>query len=65
MNKTLLAMLVPLSALCFSTGAMAQAKEIRVLVANHPYGDLLKANIPEFETRPGSVSMSRASRKGS
>jgi multiple sugar transport system substrate-binding protein len=31
----------------------AQAKEIRVLLANHPYGDLLKAAIPEFEASSG------------
>jgi multiple sugar transport system substrate-binding protein len=33
--------------------AGAQAKEIRVLLANHPYGDLLKAAIPEFEAATG------------
>jgi multiple sugar transport system substrate-binding protein len=33
--------------------AGAQAKEIRVLLANHPYGDLLKAAIPEFEQASG------------
>jgi multiple sugar transport system substrate-binding protein len=33
--------------------AGAQAKEIRVLLANHPYGDLLKAAIPEFEQSSG------------
>jgi multiple sugar transport system substrate-binding protein len=32
---------------------MAQAKEIRVLLANHPYGELLKAAIPEFENATG------------
>ena len=32
---------------------MAQTKEIRVLVANHPYGDLIKAAIPEFEKATG------------
>ncbi len=31
----------------------AQAKEIRVLLANHPYGELLKAAIPEFEQSTG------------
>lgn len=34
-------------------GASAQTKEIRVLLANHPYGDLLKAAIPEFEQKTG------------
>jgi multiple sugar transport system substrate-binding protein len=33
--------------------AGAQAKEIRVLLANHPYGDMLKAAIPEFEALSG------------
>jgi multiple sugar transport system substrate-binding protein len=31
----------------------AQTKEIRVLLANHPYGELLKAAIPEFEQATG------------
>ncbi len=53
MRKILVAMLVALSSLCLSTGAMAQAKEIRVLLANHPYGDLLKSMIPEFEKESG------------
>ncbi len=34
-------------------GAGAQAKEIRVLLANHPYGELLKAAIPDFEKASG------------
>ncbi len=34
-------------------GAGAQAKEIRVLLANHPYGDLLKTMIPEYEKASG------------
>lgn len=33
--------------------AGAQAEEIRVLLANHPYGELLKAAIPEFEQATG------------
>jgi len=49
MKKLLLAVLVILLAL--SVGA--QGKEIRVLLANHPYGELLKAAIPEFETQTG------------
>jgi multiple sugar transport system substrate-binding protein len=44
--------------LCFSVFAQgakqAEApKEIRVLLANHPYGELLKAAIPEFEAQSG------------
>ena len=31
----------------------AQAQEIRVLVANHPYGELLKNAVPEFEKSTG------------
>ena len=34
-------------------GGSAQAKEIRVLLANHPYGDLLKPLLPEFERETG------------
>jgi multiple sugar transport system substrate-binding protein len=37
----------------FMAAAGAQTKEIRVLLANHPYGDLLKAAIPEFEQATG------------
>lgn len=33
--------------------ASAQQKEIRVLLANHPYGDLLQAAIPEYEKATG------------
>ncbi|MCK7479907.1 MAG: extracellular solute-binding protein [Candidatus Moduliflexus flocculans] len=33
--------------------ASAQAKEIRVLLANHPYGDLLKTVIAEYEAATG------------
>ena len=53
MKKILVATLVFLSSLCLSTSALAQAKEIRVLLANHPYGDLLKAAIPDFEKATG------------
>ena len=47
--------LIAVSALCLAAGATAQAqtKEIRVLLANHPYGELLKAAIPEFEQATG------------
>jgi len=34
-------------------GSDSGAKEIRVLLANHPYGDLLKAEIPDFERQTG------------
>jgi multiple sugar transport system substrate-binding protein len=44
---------VALSSLCLCTCAMAQAGEIRVLVANHPYGELLKLSIPLFEKNTG------------
>lgn len=33
--------------------APAPAKEIRVLLANHPYGDLLRPEIPNFERETG------------
>ena len=55
MKKLVRNTLVALSSLCFAASAMAQAptKEIRVLLANHPYGELLKAAIPEFESATG------------
>jgi len=49
LSKTLLA----LSSLCISVAAAAQSAEIRVLLANHPYGDLLKQSIPQFEKSSG------------
>ncbi|TXT44523.1 MAG: multiple sugar transport system substrate-binding protein [Spirochaetes bacterium] len=42
-----------LLALILILGAGAQAKEIRVLLANHPYGELLRAAIPEYEKATG------------
>ncbi|HXX83562.1 MAG TPA: sugar ABC transporter substrate-binding protein [Casimicrobiaceae bacterium] len=39
--------------LCVSATVRAQQKEIRVLLANHPYGELLKSAIPEFESATG------------
>ena len=36
-----------------SGGGAAQPREIRVLLANHPYGDLLKAEIPNYERQTG------------
>ena len=53
MRKLVLGSLVCLSSLCLSSGALAQAKEIRVLLANHPYGELLKSAIPQFESATG------------
>lgn len=48
--KKVFAILFALAVIC---AAGAQTKEIRVLLANHPYGDLLKAAIPEFEKASG------------
>jgi multiple sugar transport system substrate-binding protein len=47
--------LIALCTLTFAASAAvhAQPKEIRVLLANHPYGELLKAAIPEFESASG------------
>ena len=52
MRKALVSTVILLSSLCLSASAFAQA-EIRVLLANHPYGDLLKAAVPEFERQSG------------
>ncbi len=49
MKKFIFAILAALMVM----SAGAQTKEIRVLLANHPYGDLLKAAIPEFEQKTG------------
>ena len=38
---------------CLSMGAIAQTKEIRVLLANHPYGVMLNSAITEFESATG------------
>ena len=53
MHKITRATLVALLSASAAAGAHAQAKEIRVLLANHPYGDLLKASLPEFEAATG------------
>lgn len=53
MKKLVLGSLVCLSSLGFASGALAQGKEIRVLLANHPYGELLKSAIPQFESATG------------
>ncbi|MDR2451334.1 MAG: sugar ABC transporter substrate-binding protein [Candidatus Accumulibacter sp.] len=47
------ATLVVLLSLCLSQGVWAQAKELRVMLGNHPYGELLKSAIPEFEKETG------------
>ena len=52
-KKLIVTTMVALTSLCFSASSMAQAKEIRVLLANHPYGELLKSAIPEFENATG------------
>ena len=55
MRKVVRSTLVALASLCIAASAVAQApaKEIRVLLANHPYGELLKSAIPEFESATG------------
>lgn len=53
MKKALAVTLALASSFCLATGVPAQAQELRVLVANHPYGDLLKSVIPEFEKATG------------
>jgi multiple sugar transport system substrate-binding protein len=53
MKKILVTTLVFLFSLYLSTSAPAQTKEIRVLLGNHPYGDLVKASIPDFEKATG------------
>jgi multiple sugar transport system substrate-binding protein len=53
MQYKLSKIVVALSSLCVCAGAMAQAGEIRVLVANHPFGELLKLSIPLFEKNTG------------
>jgi multiple sugar transport system substrate-binding protein len=52
-KKLIVTTLLALSSLCLSAGSLAQGKEIRVLLANHPYGELLKGAIPEFEKSTG------------
>ena len=53
MKRALVSTAVLLSSLCLSAGAFAQTKTIRVLLANHPYGELLKSAIPDFEKQSG------------
>ena len=53
MKKLVLGSMVCLSSFCLASGAFAQGKELRVLLANHPYGELLKTAIPQFEKASG------------
>jgi multiple sugar transport system substrate-binding protein len=53
MKKILASAVVLASSLCLAGGVQAQTKELRVLLANHPYGELLKTAIPEFEKQYG------------
>ena len=55
MKKLLLAMLIALLSFSLFAQGAAETKpeEIRVMLANHPYGDLLKEKIPEFEAEYG------------
>lgn len=55
MRKVVKNVLVVFCSLCLGVSATvrAQQKEIRVLLANHPYGELLKSAIPEFESATG------------
>ena len=55
MKRKLMLVLVALLALF---AVSAQQKEIRVLLANHPYGDLLKSAIPEYEKATGVKAVS-------
>ena len=48
-----LLLLIGMSAALFAGGASEEGEEIRVLLANHPYGELLKNAIPEFEAETG------------
>jgi multiple sugar transport system substrate-binding protein len=60
--KKLVILSLVLSLLCVSvfaqggqeaTAAAPKSQEIRVMLANHPYGNLLKEKIPEFEQKTG------------
>jgi len=48
-----LLLLISMSAALFAGGTSEKGEEIRVLLANHPYGELLKNAIPEFEAETG------------
>jgi len=53
MGKIIKRALVAILSIGIGATAFAQTKEIRVLLANHPYGEVLKAAIPEFEAATG------------
>ena len=58
MKKLSIVLLCLLVTLVFFAGckgkeASTQPKEVRVLLANHPYGDLLKPQLPDFEKETG------------
>jgi len=53
MRTMIKTILIALLSIGVGATAFAQAKEIRVLLANHPYGEVLKAAIPEFEKTTG------------
>lgn len=56
MKKTIACIFVVLSVFTtlFAGGkSEGGSKQIRVMLANHPYGDLLKSRIPEFEAKTG------------
>jgi len=56
MKKTIACIFVVLSvftALFAGGKSEGDSKQIRVMLANHPYGDLLKSRIPEFEAKTG------------
>jgi len=54
MSKTIKGILVAMLAIGIGAAfAQAQPREIRVLLANHPYGEVLKAAIPDFESKTG------------
>lgn len=44
---------IPVFAAGQSEAAAAKPQEIRVLLANHPYGEMIKPLIPEFEAKTG------------
>lgn len=56
MKKTIVCMFavfLVLTALFAGGKSESGSKQIRVMLANHPYGDLLKSRIPEFEAKTG------------
>lgn len=55
MSKFIKRILIAMLSIGIGATAFAQTKpkEIRVLLANHPYGEVLKAAIPEFESATG------------